>query len=375
MPASTSESAPQRPHFQAGLIIAASVLVAAGIAFYENAQVRQWVDSSRRKIALALHNLGDEISPLPASSSRTGGDGHGPDSEEGRRKRREEIATRNRDRLEREEGQEKTLYEKRVDADKSFDNLVGNDGMLRREQHREGADRLNEKQPAATEVSTSRSIPAECTLRQRGTRGMERGAAFANPFDDEAQLALDRNLVGIDDDDDKVSGTNGEGQALRYSSSETLATSNDPSFAHGNTEAAAVAGDEKKPSNASPAPSKQPELTNRQDQDVVNQAPLYASASSMNEWADATSACLLPHSAPSSRHGSVCSGTATPTEDGFSDSASQAAANDSAAVGYEANSPHGNRRTSDALSDIAFSDLGVMTPSTWTEVGSEAGSD
>lgn len=52
----------------AGLVITVSALVAAGIAVYESPQFRQWVDNSRRKIAVALHNLGDEIQPRNATS-------------------------------------------------------------------------------------------------------------------------------------------------------------------------------------------------------------------------------------------------------------------------------------------------------------------
>lgn len=40
-----------------------SVLVAAGVAVYQSPQFQQWINSSRRRIALALHNLGDEIQP------------------------------------------------------------------------------------------------------------------------------------------------------------------------------------------------------------------------------------------------------------------------------------------------------------------------
>ncbi|KAJ5561725.1 hypothetical protein N7535_003814 [Penicillium sp. DV-2018c] len=46
-----------------GIIISVSVLIAAGIAVYESPQFRDWVNTSRRKIAVALHNLGDEIQP------------------------------------------------------------------------------------------------------------------------------------------------------------------------------------------------------------------------------------------------------------------------------------------------------------------------
>jgi hypothetical protein len=67
-----------------GIIIAASIVVAAGIAIYESPQVRAWVDQSRRKIAVALHNLGDDIQPRRPSESSEDFD---------RRKRRREDRT------------------------------------------------------------------------------------------------------------------------------------------------------------------------------------------------------------------------------------------------------------------------------------------
>lgn len=47
-----------------------TVIFAAGLAVYENPQVRKWVDNSRRKIAIALHSLGDEITPPTPSGER-----------------------------------------------------------------------------------------------------------------------------------------------------------------------------------------------------------------------------------------------------------------------------------------------------------------
>lgn len=110
-----------------GIIIAASVLVAAGIAIYESPQVRQWVDQSRRKIAVALHSLGDDIQPS--------------DHEQ---RKREELVRRNRNefiRRAREEGVAVDLDElARIGTEdvraatrrgQTFDDLVGSDGRLR----------------------------------------------------------------------------------------------------------------------------------------------------------------------------------------------------------------------------------------------------
>lgn len=165
-----------------GIIIAASIVVAAGIAIYESPQFRAWVDQSRRKIAIALHNLGDDLSPRRASESS--------DDYELRKRRREEIIRHNRNELirrAREEGVAVDLDElarigdesterakSRADRTKSFDTLVGGDGMLRKEAKATGND-----------ASSS-------GLRNRGAAGFAAGAvaatAMANPFVDENVL-------------------------------------------------------------------------------------------------------------------------------------------------------------------------------------------
>lgn len=45
-----------------------TVLVAAGVAVYQSPQFQEWMNNSRRKIAVALHSLGDEIQPRSATS-------------------------------------------------------------------------------------------------------------------------------------------------------------------------------------------------------------------------------------------------------------------------------------------------------------------
>ncbi|KAK6853170.1 hypothetical protein PG995_009982 [Apiospora arundinis] len=44
-------------------VIAASVVIAAGIAIYESPELRRMAEDVRRRIAIALHSLGDSISP------------------------------------------------------------------------------------------------------------------------------------------------------------------------------------------------------------------------------------------------------------------------------------------------------------------------
>jgi hypothetical protein len=175
---------PPRPNhpFQTGLIIAASVLVAAGIAIYESPQVRQWVDQSRRKIAVALHSLGDDIHPRRPSECS--------EDFEDRQQRRDELIRRNRNELirrAREEGIAVDLDELarigrddvemaqrrqrgRTNTSRSFDDLVGSDGTLKKEE------------AAATGTETI----IDDGLRKRGAAGFAAGTTAAgNPFDDE----------------------------------------------------------------------------------------------------------------------------------------------------------------------------------------------
>jgi hypothetical protein len=167
---------PNRP-FTAGIIIAASIVVAAGIAIYESPQVRAWVDQSRRKIAVALHNLGDDIQPRRASESS--------DDFDARKRRRDELIRHNRNELirrAREEGVAVDLDElarigdenmdmaerrSRADRSKSFDTLVGTDGILK----------------------TTGNDAADKSLRKRGAAGFAAGSAtMSDPFADETVL-------------------------------------------------------------------------------------------------------------------------------------------------------------------------------------------
>lgn len=181
-----------------GIIVAASILVAAGIAFYENEAIRQWIDTYRQKIAMALHSLGDEINP-PSRSTE--------EDEEAQRRRRQSIIRRNQLELvrrAREEGVAVDLDElaaiaRNYDAQhpelrrnptRTFDDLVGSDGMLR--------DR------DITAASTTATAAAEEDgLRQRGAgaRGFSSGSSLANPFDDAAAALFDKELIGLHDNE------------------------------------------------------------------------------------------------------------------------------------------------------------------------------
>lgn len=164
----------------AGLIITVSVLVAAGIAVYESPQFQQWVTTSRRKIALALHNLGDEIQPqdiaLRQDISMT--EETGEIAEERRRIARAEIMRRG------------TLLGSRRKASQpgqphnSFDALVDDEGNLRKQKDHEYDVQPNEE---ITANSTGVDLGTSEPLRRGGKQ-----------IEADSSTTLGRNQLHVD---------------------------------------------------------------------------------------------------------------------------------------------------------------------------------
>lgn len=158
-----------------GLILSFSILFAAGLAIYENnPEIRNWVDNSRRKVAVALHDLGDELAPRPQSKRTRSQDAstqedNSPEAAERRRKARAEIIERGRVMEERRRA-------KRASG-KSFDDLVDQDGILK-------ADATG-----ATATATE-GPPMSSELRKRNVEAQAAaaGASLANPFADEIPM-------------------------------------------------------------------------------------------------------------------------------------------------------------------------------------------
>lgn len=114
------------PH--AGVIIAASVLVAASLAAYENPQIREWFEKSSQKVALAFRALGDDINgrKRARTTDLSMHEDEDEKAEERRRLARQEIM---------EKGRALQEKRKRPQSDSSrtpsFDSLVDEDGKLR----------------------------------------------------------------------------------------------------------------------------------------------------------------------------------------------------------------------------------------------------
>lgn len=195
------------------------MLVAAGIAIYESPQVRQWVDQSRRKIAVALHTLGDDIQPRRPSETPEDFESR---KRENARRRRNELIRRAREEgvavdldelaaIGREEDVEmmQTRDRRKTNASQSsFDDLVGSDGMLKKD-----LDTTDKATGSGTGADTS-----DATLRKRGVAGFMAGAAAmgGDPFSD------DHVLFDLDDNETEIKPETRESSATIQNDEEPL---------------------------------------------------------------------------------------------------------------------------------------------------------
>lgn len=116
-----------------GVIIAASVLVAAGIAAYESPEFQQWLKQSSQKVAHAFQSLNDDIQSL-TRAART--DDQDPSTREDvdqvaasrRQQAKDDIMARSRTLHDR---RKKRKLSNEADGGSSFDDLVDADGRLR----------------------------------------------------------------------------------------------------------------------------------------------------------------------------------------------------------------------------------------------------
>ncbi|KAL8725734.1 MAG: hypothetical protein Q9166_007184 [cf. Caloplaca sp. 2 TL-2023] len=152
-------------------------LAKAGLAVYEHPQVKQWVDESRRKIAFALHNLGDDLEP-PSSSRRNSSqdvstrEDNSAEAAERRRKARQEILDRGRKMEEKRKAQQPSSVKSR-----SFDDLVDEEGKLK-----------HGVAQATTSATETHVEPHHLRNRNTEAHGVASGTAFANTFAEETYL-------------------------------------------------------------------------------------------------------------------------------------------------------------------------------------------
>jgi hypothetical protein len=159
----------------AGLVLLAVVVVAAGAAAYENPQVREWIENSRKKLAQAIHSLGEEIDPRVKNSRRKDPSMQQDDTEaaeERRRRARAEIMEKGRIMEEKRSRKTKKSGDNGVDSPTaSFDTLVDGEGMLQNRNLNKDADATTtamESAPAANSLTARRtaSPPAARALHE-----------------------------------------------------------------------------------------------------------------------------------------------------------------------------------------------------------------
>ncbi|KAI1136975.1 hypothetical protein F5Y05DRAFT_389709 [Hypoxylon sp. FL0543] len=349
-------------------VIALSVAVAAAVAVYESPELQRMANDLRRRIAIALRTLGDNISPQERENLfnrpedaegffRSRGvnfDGQ-PDvdaDDETRRRQREEILYWN---AVREEQREK----ERRDSEKSghsrsassFDDFLREDGNAEKGTYvfQTGAEPRNNE-----------------GLRRRGdgARGLTQ-SVYTNPFTDEhgidEHVAFENSLMDLEND---------ELESDIYSASTELGVKTDtPQSATLSPEPAATAPLVQVEDNTPTTPTASAEPSERElgpDEYMTAGQDSQDAYSSIQAWAhDASTASFyspLPVSpaAPLSEPEIISEGMLTPT-----DSASLAGSGeDIGATSPRAWSDEG--RPYDVMSD----DEGMMTPASWTEVGS-----
>lgn len=143
------------PH--AGVIIAASVLVAASIAAYENPQIREWIQQSSQKVAIAFRSLGDDIHgrkrPRPSREDSSMHEDVDDKAEERRRQARQEIMEKGR--VLQEKRRRPSRSSSHASRTPSFDLLVDEDGRLK-----------------AQDAESNRSLATSTALQQSNNQGL-----------------------------------------------------------------------------------------------------------------------------------------------------------------------------------------------------------
>ncbi|TPX15082.1 uncharacterized protein E0L32_004912 [Thyridium curvatum] len=352
-------------------VIAISVAVAAAIAVYESPELRRMADDLRRRIAIALHSLGDNVSPNERGEpvfnrpedaegflqSRGSGENAVDADDETRRRQREELMYWNRL---REEKKEKELMELKEAAEhlqrQSSQHGSTFDDFMRQDKDAEkGTYVFN----SGTDVHGDEGLVHR---RPHGVRGLN-SSVYANPFADEYGIDVDEpeaeegsKLMTPDRHEimsDIYSATEPDAQAQVQTEPTALGEVLFDAAEEVRTESSKTLERELGPDEF---------MTAGQD-DRSNDA-----YTSIQAWAQNSSNpgfySPLPAtpSAPMSEPEVISEGMLTPT-----DSASTAGSGEDIANEVASESGNEGTRYYDVMSE---DEDGMMTPASWTEVGS-----
>lgn len=361
-----------------GAVVAVSVVVATAMAIYENPEVRRYTDDARRRVALALQSLSDGINPpireprfnRPEdaegfmASRRGQGAEPGVDADEATRKtQREELMYWNAVKLQKQledEVARRALEAAPADGERPGTRERGTsfDDFLKPAQSDEqGAYVFN----SGAEV---RAAPEGLRQRGEGARGLAAAALYTNPFADENHIDVDeldgnmgigtgRSIPGGFDAGDIYSATTRDDDHRTMETTSATMEEATPALIDVSVESA------QSPATPGGNISQDQSATASRESDDEAYASIQAWAhdSSRNFYSP------LPETpaAPASEPEVVSDGELTPT-----DSASIAGSGED--VANDAKSSHAGEtgRPYDVMSESS----GMMTPASWSEVGS-----
>ena len=324
------------------------MLCAAGLAIYENPQVRQWIDDSRRKAAIALHSLGDELAPqsesrdsTPDASTREDDD---PEAVERRRRARQEILERGRLMEERRKSRQAANGKA-----KSFDDMVDKDGSLKVEE-------------AATS-SVVNVQPEGSGLRHRHTesRAAALGSTYANPFADETAVpVVDARSSPEEEKNDPISRSSTPTRPVSAASPPTLRDS--------------PASPPVPPKPAAYQPQRllidTDEVSNHPSEQLVDLTPTTSASSAAVDLAE-----LNDYSQPSrSNYWSVNEWAQNNAPAFYSPPLSERMDNHTDGSHAETGE-HASQIGSEDMDVMSDDEARISTPSSWTEVGSQFSDD
>ncbi|XXG99005.1 hypothetical protein Hte_005338 [Hypoxylon texense] len=361
---------PNHPAVTVG-IIAASVAVAAAVAIYESPEIQRMANDLRRRIAIALRSLGDNISPeerqnlfnRPEDAEgflRSRGidiNDLGVDADdETRRRQREELMYWNAVREEKQgkehKDSEKMERPRPHSASRSFDDFMRQDDNAEKGTYvfHTGSDARN----------------VEGTIRRRGdgARGLST-SIYTNPFSDEhgidEYVAFENSLM--DPEKDEI-------DTDIYSTSTQLGnkdeTSQSASLSSSIPQLVKIDDDDETPAaQAAPAQPSEREL-GPDEYMTAGQDDRHDVFSSIQAWTqDASTASFyspLPVSpaAPLSEPEIISEGMLTPVDSASLAGSGEDIGDDAASARWSESRPY----------DVMSDDDGMMTPASWTEVGS-----
>jgi hypothetical protein len=377
-------------------VIAISVAVAAAIAVYESPEIRRMAEDLRRRIAIALHSLGENIDPATQTSQEplfnrpedaegflrsrgVVGEDAGIDADdETRRRQREELmywnAIRESKEMERKQAEEREKTGSRRGS--TFDDFLQADATAEKGTYvyNTGADILGAE--------------SEGLVRRRGVEGVRglSSAIYSNPFADEHGVddfdqeqatslhALSPGQDEVMSDIYNATEPDRNGATHTLSPQPAQASVGEVLFDFNNT--TSDLDSQLADLDLAPEQKKAEEVAD-DEYITAGQDDRQDAYASIQAWAEASSGCSIPNRSPQSFYSPLPvsppvpvsepemisdDGMLTPTEGstvGSGEDIADEAVSQTADVG----------RVHDVMSDDSESE-GRATPSSWTEVGS-----